>query len=118
MTVRDMRCEFDLDLFAEECADEAEEIEQDALHRMLTRRGQNIDDYDFGESILDWLSIAADDPTVAAQRLEEEFKKDLRIKSAQVKIERVGVTGAFDVSYEIAPVEGATILRTQRVVQP
>lgn len=113
MTVRDLRCELDLDLFAEECSDENEEIEQDAIHRMLTRRGQNIDDDDFGESVVDWLSIAVDDPTVAAQRLEAEFRKDTRLQSATVRIERVGE--AFDVFYELVPLEGTTIDGVQRV---
>jgi phage baseplate assembly protein W len=84
----DLRCYTDLDPFGEECATPLEELEQDVIHRVTTRRGSNLDDPDFGESVFDWLSAAAADTDAMRAELEAEIAKDPRVASVTVTVEK------------------------------
>lgn len=84
----DLRCYTDLDPFGEECATPLEELEQDVIHRVTTRRGTNLDDPDFGESVFDWLSSAAADTDAMRAELEAEIAKDPRVAAVTVTVEK------------------------------
>lgn len=68
----------DLDLFATECADAREELEQDVLHILVERKGSNLDDLNRGESIDEWLS-APDTSPPATGRVDEAIRRDRRV---------------------------------------
>lgn len=86
--MREPRCFDDLDEFGAECADEDEEYEQDIVHRLIQRKGSNLDDVNAGESVFDYLSstaLKADEQTMRL-RFEAEALADPRTASASTKV--------------------------------
>lgn len=81
----DLRCLYDLDLFGAECETPLEEYEQDVIHRVIQRKGTNLDDLNSGEAIGDFLSSQID-PEITAVRLEAEIRNDERTASVSVTI--------------------------------
>ena len=68
----------DLDLFAAECFDAREELEQDVLHILVERKGTNLDDLNRGESVDEWLSAPSTSPP-ATGRIDEAIRRDRRV---------------------------------------
>jgi len=104
----ELRGPFDLDPFAAECASAMEELEQDVLRRLTTRRGTNLDDLDFGEAAHDWLSAPVLDVEQARREFEAEVAKDPRVASVTARIEQEGPT-TFTIRLEIVTNDGALL---------
>lgn len=81
----DLRALDDLDLFAAECDDELEELEQDVIHRVTERRGAMLDDEDFGESAYDMLQ-GSDEPGAVRFLFEAEIMKDPRVAQVSAAV--------------------------------
>lgn len=102
----DVRGINDLDPFAAECADVIEEVVQTSIRRLLTKRGTNPDDEDFGESVEDWISRASTDVGAMQAEFESEIAKDPRVVgvSSVVTIEQndqAGMAIRLDLVIEI-----------------
>lgn len=104
----ELRGPFDLDPFAAQCATAIEELEQDVLRRLSTRRGTNLDDLNFGEAAHDWLSARVLDLEQARREFEAEISADPRVARCTARIEQDGPT-EFTVLLEIETNEGALL---------
>lgn len=112
----DLRCELDLDPFGEECTDALEELRQDLIHRVTTRRGANLDDENFGESVWDWLSAPAHDRDAMRAELEAELGKDARVARVTVTVEDEG-GGAYLLTLAVETDEGELLNPRVRVTE-
>lgn len=86
---RDLRCLDDMSLFADECANELEELEQDVYHVLIQESGSNLDDPTRGLGLDDLLS--SDDSVLEgiAPRAEVEVaQRDDRIVSVAAQLVR------------------------------
>lgn len=82
----EIRCLDDLDLFATEISDPAEELYQDLYHRLITPPGGNIDDPNFGLGIDRLLSGSNADLIALGPRIEAEFRKDDRVADVRALV--------------------------------
>ncbi len=112
----DLRCELDLDPFGEECADALEELRQDSIHRVTTRRGAILDDEDFGESVWDWLSAPAHDREAMKAELEAELGKDPRVARVTVTVEE-DAPGSFLLTLAMETDDGELLSPQVRVTE-
>lgn len=105
----------DLDAFAAEHSDPMAAFEEDILHRITTRRGSNLDDEDFGESIFDWLSSSEDLDGMKAT-LETEIGRDDRTSEVTVTLERLGAEAGVRVTIDVLADSGE-LLRIVRIAK-
>lgn len=112
----DLRCELDLDPFGEDCADALEELRQDLIHRVTTRRGAILDDEDFGESVWDWLSAPAHDREAMKAELEAELGKDPRVARVTVTVDE-DAPGSFLLTLAVETDDGELLSPQVRVTE-
>ena len=117
MTIRDLAALDDLDLFARECVDEEEELEQDMIHRVTNRRGAFLDDENAGEDAHQMLQ-GTTEPGVARFLFEAEVMKDPRVATVQAAIveERNGnAPTKQSLVLEITPINGDVLTTTAEI---
>ena len=78
---RDLRCLEDMSRFGDECADELEELEQDAYHLLIQTTGTNLDDLERGLAVDDTLSDSTEVLSSLPSKCEAELGKDDRVGS-------------------------------------
>lgn len=99
----DARCFDDLDPFADELDDPLAELEQDNYHRLITPRGMNVDDPDFGIGVEQMLSGAYDGtigPRIEAELLKDERNRDVRAVVIEESRTAAGITIRVDLTIE------------------
>lgn len=109
----DVRCFDDLDEFGGEITDPDEALWQDNHHRLITPRGMNIDDDDFGLGIPEMLSGVGDGSIGA--KIEDELRKDDRNVSVTATVTKTasGHQGdEYDVYIAIVTDAGRPLART------
>lgn len=96
----ELRCFDDVDSFGAETLDELEDLSQDLYHRLIERRGANLDDPDRGLGIEDMLS-----GTVSSElknEIESELLKDPRVSLARASIASIDDGGVrIEIAIEI-----------------
>lgn len=103
----DLRCYVDLDLFAAECDDPLEELEQDNFHRIVEAPGSNLDDPDRGLGISSVLSGVAD--RSLGPRAEAELLKDPRNRAVRARVSSDG-DGSYRMDLEVEADEGVVAM--------
>lgn len=84
----ELRAYEDLDLFGAECTSALEELEQDVYHRLIERKGSNLDDINRGCAVDEWLSTSTTSE-VAKARIEADIRQDDRVQAVTVTIEEL-----------------------------
>ena len=86
LTTPDLVCDDDLDPNAGEVANDLQALEQDVLHMLLERPGENIDDLSRGVGLVGMLSGTTADLAKVPARVEAGLLKDDRVTSCRTVI--------------------------------
>jgi len=89
LTIPDLVCTDDLDLFIGETTSDLQTLDQDVLHIVIETLGSNIDDVNRGVGLPRLLSGTEDQLAAATAHVDAQLQKDDRIDASQTTLTKL-----------------------------